>query len=77
MTDRFIREQTGLDLVDKVLAKQKKDFGFGFAKALEYVPKLISTSTLCYFEKDVYTFNQETGYGNDIVDIIAATFHRK
>ena len=35
MTDRFIRAKTGLDLVDKVLAKQTKDFGFGFAKALE------------------------------------------
>ena len=40
MTDRFIQEKTGLDLVDKVLAKQKADFGFGFGKALEYVPNL-------------------------------------
>lgn len=72
MTDRFIREKTGLDLVDKVLAKQKADFGFGFAEALEYVPSLTVPVLYAQVEKDVYTFNQETGR-NDIVDIMAAT----
>ena len=58
--------------MDKVLAKQKADFGFGFAKALEYVPSLTVPVLYAQVEKDVYTFNQETGR-NDIVDIMAAT----
>ena len=72
MTDRFIRAKTGLDLVDKVLAKQTKDFGFGFAKALDYVPSLTVPVLYAQVEKDVYTFNQETGR-NDITELIDAT----
>jgi len=72
MTDRFIRAKTGLDLVDKVLAKQTKDFGFGFAKALDYVPSLTVPVLYAQVEKDVYTFNQETGR-NDITELMDAT----
>ena len=72
MTDRFIRAKTGLDLVDKVLAKQTKDFGFGFAKALDYVPNLTVPVLYAQVEKDVYTFNQETGR-NDITELMEAT----
>jgi len=72
MTDRFIRAKTGLDLVDKVLAKQTKDFDFGFAKALDYVPSLTVPVLYAQVEKDVYTFNQETGR-NDITELMDAT----
>ena len=72
MTDRFIRAKTGLDLVDKVLSQQKTDFGFGFAKALEYVPNLTVPVLYAQVEKDIYTFNKETGR-NDITELIAAT----
>jgi len=72
MTDRFIRAKTGLDLVDNVLAKQTKDFGFGFAKALDYVPSLTVPVLYAQVEKDVYTFNQETGR-NDITELMDAT----
>ena len=72
MTDRFIRAKTGIDLVDRVLDTQREKFGFGFAEALEYLPSLTVPVLYAQVEKDVYTFNEETGQ-NDIQEIIDAT----
>ncbi len=72
MTDRFIRAKTGLDLVDKVLDTQREKFGFGFAKALDNVPSLTVPVLYAQVEKDVYTFNTDTGK-NDIQEIMDAT----
>ena len=72
MTDRFIRAKTGIDLVDRVLDKQREKFGFGFAEALDYLPSLTVPVLYAQVEKDVYTFNEETGQ-NDIQEIIDAT----
>ena len=72
MTDRFIRAKTGIDLVDRVLDTQREKFGFGFAEALDYLPSLTVPVLYAQVEKDVYTFNEETGQ-NDIQEIIDAT----
>jgi len=72
MTDRFIRAKTGIDLVDRVLDTQREKFGFGFAEALDYLPSLTVPVLYAQVEKDVYTFNAETGH-NDIQEIIDAT----
>ncbi len=72
MTDRFIRAKTGLDLVDKVLDAQREKHGFGFAEALDYVPSLTVPVLYAQVEKDVYTFNVESGK-NDIQEIMDAT----
>ena len=72
MTDRFIRAKTGIDLVDRVLDAQREKFGFGFAEALDYLPSLTVPVLYAQVEKDVYTFNEETGQ-NDIQEIIDAT----
>lgn len=72
MTDRFIRAKTGFDLVDRVLAAQRKRYGFGFAEALDYVPSLTVPVLYAQVQRDVYTFNQETGQ-NDIQEIMDAT----
>lgn len=72
MTDRFIRAKTGFDLVDRVLETQRKVYGFGFAQALDYVPDLTVPVLYAQVEKDVYTFNKETGQ-NDIQEIMDAT----
>ena len=72
MTDRFIRAKTTLDLVDKVLDAQREEHGFGFAEALDYVPSLTVPVLYAQVEKDVYTFNVETGK-NDIQEIMDAT----
>lgn len=72
MTDRFIRAKTGLDLVDRVLAAQRERHGFGFAEALDYVPRLTVPVLFAQVEKDIYTFNTETGQ-NDIQEIMDAT----
>lgn len=72
MTDRFIRAKTGFDLVDRVLEAQREQFGFGFAEALEYVPSLTVPVLYAQVEKDVYTFDEQTGQ-NDIQAIMDAT----
>lgn len=72
MTDRFIRAKTGFDLVDRVLAAQQERYGFGFAKALDYVPSLTVPVLFAQVERDIYTFNTETGQ-NDIQEIMDAT----
>lgn len=72
MTDRFIREKTGFNLVDQVLEAQRKKYGFGFAEALDYVPSLTVPVLYAQVEKDVYTFNVDTQQ-NDIQEIINAT----
>ncbi|MCH2248796.1 MAG: alpha/beta hydrolase [Cognatishimia sp.] len=72
MTDRFIRAKTGFDLVDRVLEAQRERYGFGFAEALDYVPSLTVPVLFAQVEKDVYTFNTETGQ-NDIQEIMDAT----
>lgn len=72
MTDRFIRAKTGFDLVDRVLEAQKERHGFGFAEALDYVPSLTVPVLYAQVEKDIYTFNTETGK-NDIQEIMDAT----
>ena len=72
MTDRFIRAKTGIDLVDRVLDTQREKFGFGFAEALDYLPSLTVPVLYAQVEKDVYTFNEQTGQ-NDIQEIIDAT----
>ena len=72
MTDRFIQAKTGINLVDRVLDTQRERFGFGFAEALDYVPSLTVPVLYAQVEKDVYTFNTETGQ-NDIQEIIDAT----
>ena len=72
MTDRFIRAKTGFDLVDRVLEAQRERHGFGFAEALDYVPSLTVPVLFAQVEKDIYTFNTETGR-NDIQEIMDAT----
>lgn len=72
MTDRFIRAKTGFDLVDRVLEAQRERHGFGFAEALDYVPSLTVPVLFAQVEKDIYTFNNETGQ-NDIQEIMDAT----
>ena len=76
MTDRFIRAKTGLDLVDRVLETQRQKYGFGFANALETVPSVTVPILFAQVERDVYTFNPETGR-NDIQDIIDAATTEK
>jgi len=72
MTDRFIRAKIGLSLVDRVVNTQRERFGFGFAQALDYVPSLTVPVLYAQVERDVYTFNEETGM-NDIQEIMDAT----
>ena len=72
MVDRLIRIKTGLDLVDRVVDTQREKFGFGFAQTLDYVPSLTVPVLYAQVEKDVYTFNEETGR-NDIQEIMDAT----
>jgi len=71
MTDRFIRAKTGLNIVDRVLETQRKEYGFGFANALETVPSVTVPILFAQVEKDQYTFNPETGQ-NDIQEIMDA-----
>ncbi len=72
MTDRFIRAKTGFDLVDQVLDAQREKYGFGFATALDYVPSLTVPVLYAQVERDIYTFDAQTGR-NDIQDIMDAT----
>lgn len=71
-TDRFIRSRIGLDLVDQLLDAQREMYGFGFAEPLDYVPSLTVPVLYAQVEKDVYTFNVETGK-NDIQEIMDVT----
>jgi dienelactone hydrolase len=71
-TDRYIRSRIGLDLVDQLLDAQREEYGFGFAEPLDYVPSLTVPVLYAQVEKDVYTFNEETGQ-NDIQEIMDAT----
>lgn len=72
MNERFIIAKTGMDLVDAVLSKQKEDYGFGFADALEDVKSLTVPVLFSQVEKDEYTFDPRTGR-NDVQDIYEAT----
>ena len=72
MTDRLIQSKMGIDLVSRVLDTQIEKFGFGFAKALDYVPSVTVPVLYAQVEKDIYTFNKNTGQ-NDIVEIMNAT----
>lgn len=72
-TDRYIREDLfGLDLVDDVLELNLEKHGFGFAESLEYLPSLTVPVLYTQVERDIYTFNEETGE-NDIQEIMDAT----
>lgn len=72
-SDRYIRANAfGLNLVDDVLRVQQDKYGFGFAETLEYVPSVTVPVLYAQVEKDVYTFNEETGQ-NDIEKIMDAT----
>jgi pimeloyl-ACP methyl ester carboxylesterase len=72
-SDRYIREKAfGLDLIDDVLDTQIEKYGFGFAEPLKYLPSLTVPVLYAQVEKDIYTFDEETGQ-NDIVEIMDAT----
>jgi dienelactone hydrolase len=72
-SDRYIRANAfGLNLVDDVLRVQKDKYGFGFADTVKYVPSVTVPVLYAQVEKDVYTFDEETGQ-NDIQKIMDAT----
>jgi len=72
MNERLIKEKTGMDIVDAVLAKQKEDYGFGFANAMEDVKSLTVPVLFSQVKKDVYTFDAKTGV-NDVQHIYDTT----
>lgn len=70
---RYIREKAfGLNLVDDVLRVQQEKYGFGFTEVLKYVPSITVPVLFAQVEKDIYTFDKETGK-NDIQKIMDAT----
>ena len=72
-SDRYIREHVfGVDVIDDVLEAQRDQYGFGFAEALEYLPSLTVPVLYAQVERDIYTFDEETGQ-NDIQQIMDAT----
>ena len=72
-SDRYIRANAfGLNLVDDVLRVQQDKYGFGFADTVNYVPSVTVPVLYAQVEKDVYTFDEETGQ-NDIQKIMDAT----
>jgi len=72
-SDRYIRANAfGLNLVDDVLRVQQDKYGFGFADTVNYVPSVTVPVLYAQVEKDVYTFDKETGQ-NDIQKIMDAT----
>lgn len=72
-SDRYIRANAfGLNLVDDVLRVQQENYGFGFADTVNYVPSVTVPVLYAQVEKDVYTFDEETGQ-NDIQKIMDAT----
>ena len=72
-SDRYIRANAfGLNLVDDVLRVQQDKYGFGFADTVKYVPSVTVPVLYAQVEKDVYTFDEETGQ-NDIQKIMDAT----
>lgn len=72
-SDRYIRANAfGLNLVDDVLRVQQDKYGFGFADTVNYVPSVTVPVLYAQVEKDVYTFDEETGE-NDIQKIMDAT----
>lgn len=72
-SDRYIRANAfGLNLVDDVLRVQQDKYGFGFADTVNYVPSVTVPVLYAQVEKDVYTFDEETGR-NDIQKIMDAT----
>ena len=72
-SDRYIRVNAfGLNLVDDVLRVQQDKYGFGFADTVNYVPSVTVPVLYAQVEKDVYTFDEETGQ-NDIQKIMDAT----
>jgi pimeloyl-ACP methyl ester carboxylesterase len=72
-SERYIRKNAfGLNLVDDVLRVQLEKYGFGFTEVLKYVPSLTVPVLFAQVEKDIYTFNEETGE-NDIQRIMEAT----
>jgi dienelactone hydrolase len=71
MIDRFIKIKTKMDLVDAVEAKQKEQFGFGYAQSLTDIRSLTVPVLFAQVRKDQYTYDVETGK-NDIEQILAA-----
>ena len=72
-SDRYIRANAfGLNLVDDVLRVQQDKYGFGFADTVNYVPSVTVPVLYAQVEKDVYTFDEETGQ-NGIQKIMDAT----
>lgn len=72
-SDRYIRANAfGLNLVDDVLRVQQDKYGFGFADTVNYVPSVTVPVLYAQVEKDVYTFDEQTGR-NDIQKIMDAT----
>lgn len=71
MIDRMIKIKTKMDLVDAVEAKQKEQFGFGFAQSLTDIKSLTVPVLFTQVRKDQYTYDVETGK-NDIEQILAS-----
>lgn len=71
MIDRMIKIKTKMDLVDAVEAKQKGQYGFGFAQSLTDIKSLSVPILFVQVRKDQYTYDVETGK-NDIQQIFAA-----
>ena len=58
-----------MDLVDAVEAKQKEQFGFGFAQSLTDIKSLTVPVLFVQVRKDQYTYDEETSK-NDIEQIL-------
>lgn len=71
MTDRLIRANLGLDIVDRVQQIQQATYGFGYANAVETVPSVTVPILFAQVEADRYTFDTSTEQ-NDIQKIIDA-----
>lgn len=71
MTDRLIRANLGIDIVDRVQQIQQATYGFGYANAVETVPSVTVPILFAQVEADRYTFDTSTGQ-NDIQKIIDA-----
>lgn len=71
MIDRYIKIKTKMDLVDAVEAKQKEQFGFGYAQSLTDIKSLTVPILFTQVRKDQYTYDEETGK-NDIEQLFAA-----
>ena len=60
MVDRYIKLKTNMDLVQAVEQEQKRQFGFGYANALEDIKSVDIPILFSQVRKDQYTFDKGT-----------------